>query len=110
MLNAPQGLHAFLRAYYHAKSADWPGNEPRPLRDWSAGELTRLPPYYVMPAEAGMAEIVAPYMPSETEIAACSWLTEADLDVRCAEFARTGFQGGLQLLDFLAQLTRAAAP
>ena len=80
MLNAPQGLHAFLRAYYHAKSADWPGKEPRPLRDWSAGELTRLPPYYVMPAEAGMAEIVAPYMPSETEIAACSLPSRA----RCA--------------------------
>jgi hypothetical protein len=28
MLHAPQGLHAFLRAYYHHKSADWPGNEP----------------------------------------------------------------------------------
>ncbi|MCW2933453.1 MAG: alpha/beta hydrolase [Actinomycetia bacterium] len=96
MLNAPQGLHAFLRAYYHVKSADWPGNQPHPLRAWSAEELTRLPPYYVMPAEAGMAETVAPYMPSEAEIAACSWLTEPELDVSCAEFARTGFQGGLQ--------------
>ena len=23
MLRAPQGLHAFFRAYYHYKSADW---------------------------------------------------------------------------------------
>ena len=26
MRNAPQGVHAFLRAYYHYKSADWSGN------------------------------------------------------------------------------------
>src|SRR6516162_9612376 len=26
MLHAPQGLHAFFRAYYHYKSADWKGN------------------------------------------------------------------------------------
>ena len=32
MWKPPQGLHAFLRAYYHAKSADWPGNTPHPLR------------------------------------------------------------------------------
>jgi hypothetical protein len=31
MLHAPQGLHDFLRAYYHHKSADWPHNRPRPL-------------------------------------------------------------------------------
>ena len=28
MWRAPQGLHAFLRAYYHYKSADWTGNKP----------------------------------------------------------------------------------
>ena len=27
----PQGLHDFLRAYYHHKSADWPGNRPYAL-------------------------------------------------------------------------------
>ena len=31
MPHAPQGLHDFLRAYVHAKSADWPGNQPHPL-------------------------------------------------------------------------------
>jgi hypothetical protein len=31
MLHAPQGLHAFFRAYYHYKSADWKGNKPHPL-------------------------------------------------------------------------------
>ena len=28
MRNAAQGIHAFLRAYYHMKSADWPRNKP----------------------------------------------------------------------------------
>ncbi len=32
MRQYPQGLHAFLRAYYHVKSADWPHNTPFPYR------------------------------------------------------------------------------
>jgi pimeloyl-ACP methyl ester carboxylesterase len=35
-------------------------------------------------------------MPSAAEIAACGWLPDAELAVYAAEFARTGFQGGLQ--------------
>ena len=35
MLHAPQGLHAFFRAYYYCKSADWKGNQPFPLKDRS---------------------------------------------------------------------------
>src|ERR1700680_783058 len=31
MHRAPQGLHDFLRAYYHHKSADWKVNQPYPL-------------------------------------------------------------------------------
>ena len=31
MLHAPQGLHAFFRAYYHYKSADWKENKPYQL-------------------------------------------------------------------------------
>jgi len=31
MWHAAQGLHAFLRAYYHMKSADWTQNQPAPL-------------------------------------------------------------------------------
>jgi pimeloyl-ACP methyl ester carboxylesterase len=96
MLGAPQGLRDFLRAYYHVKSADWPGNRPRPLGAWSAAELGRLPEYYVMPAAATMPETVAPHLPSAAQVAACGWLTGPELDVYCAEFGRTGFQGGLQ--------------
>ena len=31
MHRAPQGVHDFLRAYYHHKSADWKANQPYPL-------------------------------------------------------------------------------
>ena len=31
MLDCPQGLHNFLRSYYHVKSADWNQNQPYPL-------------------------------------------------------------------------------
>ena len=93
---APQGVHDFLRAYYHMKSADWSGNRPEPLREWSAAELARLPRYYVLDLGRGMAESVAEHMPSAAEIAACEWLPDDELRVYSAEYRRTGFQGGLQ--------------
>jgi pimeloyl-ACP methyl ester carboxylesterase len=96
MWNAPQGLHAFLRAYYSFKSADWTQNKPFPLKARTAEELAKLPTYYVMDLDKGMAETVALEMPSAAEIAACSWLTEPELNVYSAEYSRTGFQGGLQ--------------
>jgi pimeloyl-ACP methyl ester carboxylesterase len=96
MLHAPQGLHAFLRAYYHHKSADWPGNRPFRLAAPTADEFAKLPDYYVMDLGQGMAQTVAPQMPTPAQIAACTWLPEGELAVYTAEFARTGLQGGLQ--------------
>lgn len=95
MLHAPQGLQDFLRAYYHVKSADWPANDPPPLRGWTAEELARLPTYYVMDLDRDMPATVAPDAPTAAEIAACAWLTDAELAVYVDEYARTGFQGGL---------------
>ena len=96
MLHAPQGLPAFFRAYYYYKSADWPGNRPHPLKARTASELAQLPTYYVMEKDKSMAATVAPYMPSAEYIAACKWLTEADVAVYASEYARTGFTGALQ--------------
>ena len=96
MLKAPQGLHAFLRAYYHYKSADWKGNKPFRLASLTAKELGKMPHYYIMDLDKGMAETVASVMPSAAEIAACKWLPDHELAVYTAEYARTGFQGGLQ--------------
>jgi pimeloyl-ACP methyl ester carboxylesterase len=96
MLRAPQGVHDFLRAYYHHKSADWKDNKPYPLKSWSAGELAKLPTYYVMDLADNMAETVAEEMPTADIIAANRWLPDGELSFYSDEYARTGFQGGLQ--------------
>ncbi len=79
MWHPPQGLHAFLRAYYHMKSADWKANRPAPLAARTASEWAKLPRYYIMDLDKGMAEQVAAEMPSAAEIAANRWLPEAEL-------------------------------
>jgi pimeloyl-ACP methyl ester carboxylesterase len=96
MHRAPQGVHDFLRAYYHHKSADWKANQPYPLHSWSSGELAKLPTYYVMDLASTMAETVAAEMPSAEAIAANRWLPDRELAFYSAEYTRTGFQGGLQ--------------
>lgn len=96
MHHAPQGVHVFLRAYYHHKSADWRGNTPFPLEGWTADELAKMPTYYIMDRDQNMAQTVAAHMPTAEEIAANRWLTEDELKVYSGEYERTGFQGGLQ--------------
>ncbi|KAI0701396.1 epoxide hydrolase [Cytidiella melzeri] len=94
MLHPPQGLHAFLRAYFHMKSADWAGNNPHPLA--SPSELpANLPHYYVLPAKSTWSDAVMPHAPSDEDNRRNSWLPDADLEVYVHEFGRTGFQGGL---------------
>ncbi|MGE0718858.1 MAG: alpha/beta fold hydrolase [Alphaproteobacteria bacterium] len=95
MHGSPQGIHDFLRAYFHHKSADWTENRPWRLAGWTAEELAKMPTYYIMDRDRGMAETVAAEMPSAAEIAACRWLPEDELGVFAREFGRTGFQGGL---------------
>ena len=97
MWHAPQGVHDFLRAYYHHKSADWKDNQPHPLRSWSASELAKLPTYYVMDLASNMAETVAEEMPSaEPRSPPTNGCPTRELAFYSAEYARTGFQGGLQ--------------
>ncbi len=90
-----QGVHAFLRAYYHYKSADWAANRPQRLAGWTAAALATMPTYYIMDRDADMAATVAPEMPAPGAVAACRWLTEEELRVYSTEYERTGFQGGL---------------
>ena len=96
MTHSRQGMKAFLRAYYHYKSADWLGNQPSPLAGATAADLARMPTYYIMDLSQDMPQTVAPVMPTAEAIAACRWLPDDDLAVYGDEFARTGFQGGLQ--------------
>ena len=95
MWHCKEGVHAFLRAYFHHKSADWKENRPFPLKSWSAGELAKMPTYYIMDLADDMPAGVAKAMPSASEIAACRWLPDSELAVYAAEYQRNGFQGGL---------------
>ena len=92
MLRCPQGVHAFLRAYYHMKSADWAENKPYELASWSAPELAKMPTYYIMDLGMDMAQTVATHLPKAPN----AWLTEEELRVYSDAFARTGFQAALQ--------------
>jgi pimeloyl-ACP methyl ester carboxylesterase len=96
MRYCPQGVHAFLRGYFHYKSADWTDNKPYPLQSWTANELAKMPTYYIMDLHKNMAETVAAEMPTAAQIAACRWLPDNELAVYSAEYERNGFQGGLQ--------------
>jgi pimeloyl-ACP methyl ester carboxylesterase len=96
MWRCPQGVHSFLRAYFHHKSADWKANRPHRLASWSADELARMPTYYIMDRDQDMAQTVAREMPSDSEIANCRWLPDPCLRVYSSEYERNGFQGGLQ--------------
>jgi pimeloyl-ACP methyl ester carboxylesterase len=96
MRDCPQGVHAFLRGYFHMKSADWPDNRPHELAAWNADELAKMPTYYIMDRDKNMADTVAAEMPSPAAIAACRWLPEEELAIYSGEYRRTGFQGGLQ--------------
>lgn len=95
MLHAPQGVHDFMRAYYHHKSADWAQNKPFQLKGWIAEELAKMPTYYIMDLDRGMVETVAPKMPTQSEIDACSWLPDRELKVYSDAFSRTGYQAAL---------------
>jgi pimeloyl-ACP methyl ester carboxylesterase len=95
MWHCKQGVHDFLRAYFHHKSADWKENRPYRLAAWSAEELAKMPTYYVMDLFDDMPAAVAKEMPSAAEIAACHWLPDRELAVYAGEYRRNGFQGGL---------------
>ena len=95
MWHPPQGLQAFIRGYYHYKSADWTDNQPFRLASRTAAEMAQMPTYYIMDMADGMAETVAKNMPDAAQIAANMWLPDSALEVYVEEYGRTGFQGGL---------------
>ncbi|KAJ3339955.1 hypothetical protein HDU93_007618 [Gonapodya sp. JEL0774] len=93
MMSAQGGLKRFFRAYFHMKSGDWAGNEPRALKGWIAEELAHMPTYYIMDAAATMPQSVVE--PTPNEVTHNVWLPDADLAVYVSEYSRTTFQGGL---------------
>lgn len=95
MRRCPQGIQAFLRAYFHCKSADWPANRPHALASWAATELAQMPKYYIMDLDKNMAATVNELAP-DADASSCAWLPDDELRVYADEFSRTSFQGGLQ--------------
>jgi pimeloyl-ACP methyl ester carboxylesterase len=93
LLKSPQGLPAFLRGYIHAKSGDFAGNDPHPLGAATPDAYAQLPHYYVMRRDRGMAQTIADMVPALPP--APAWLPDDDLAIYAQEYARTGFQGGL---------------
>ncbi|KAK5134217.1 hypothetical protein LTR08_006877 [Meristemomyces frigidus] len=92
-----QGLETYLRGYFHLKSASYaPNTNTHPLQEWSARALAAMPEYYIMQQQHSMPETVAHLMLNEPDPSATeSWLPSADLQIYCAEWRRTGFQGAL---------------
>jgi pimeloyl-ACP methyl ester carboxylesterase len=96
MRDCPQGIHDFLRAYFHIKSADFRPNVPHALKSRAAVELAKMPKYYIMDLDKNMAQTVAEHAPSTAVATECAWLPDHELRVYSEEFARTSFRGGLK--------------
>lgn len=94
---------SFYRGYFHLKSADWTGNNPHPLKSWTASELEPLPLYYIMPLHSAMPEAVSQdckSCPPEKKVYD-RWLPDEELQVYIDEYTRTGFQGALNIYRIL---------
>ncbi len=95
MLNCDQGLTKFLRGYFHFKSNDYKGNKPFKLKSFSAKEMIKMPEYYIMNINLGMAQTVDKFMPTEDEINDCKWLSKSDLNFYVKNFSKSGFKKAL---------------
>ena len=95
MQHCPAGVHAFLRAYYHMKSADWAANKPHPLAAWSADALAGCPrtTSWTKTRHGRNRRAASSHQPSRSPPTAGSPITNSP--VYAGEYARTGFQGGL---------------
>ena len=92
-----KGLHAFFRAYYFYKSADYKGNNPHPLKARTAEEMAQIPDLLRDGEGQGHGgDRRAVHAVAADYIANCKWLTEAEVDVYATEYGRTGFTGALQ--------------
>jgi len=99
-----EALLDFLAGYFYMKSGAWDGNDAHPLPYASssppspstgirtlAEALATLPEYYVMPLHETMPRVVSRHVRAD----AVSGEEKTAMSVYAAEFARTGFQGGL---------------
>ena len=67
IMKCEQGLNSFLRIYFYFKSFDYKGNNPSKLKNFTAKELCKMPEYYIMKFNLGMAQTVKKYSPTQIE-------------------------------------------
>ncbi|MCB1645190.1 MAG: alpha/beta hydrolase [Pseudomonadales bacterium] len=94
LLSCQQGLTRFFLQYYQVKAAGWPENQPFPLTGRSAGEMAKLPHYYVMPLAETMPQTVA-RMTNDCPSPVPDWLTDEVAGTYASIYKASGFQGGL---------------
>ncbi len=92
MMKCKQGLKDFLRSYFYFKSYDYRGNNPFKLKNFTAKEISKMPEYYIMKLNLGMAQTVKKYSPTNIEIAKCSWLNEIDLTYYFKNYLKSGIK------------------
>ena len=90
LMKCKQGLNNFLRSYFHFKSYDYKGNKPFKLKSFTPKEISKMPEYYIMKLNLGMAQTVKNYSPTQTEIAKCKWLNESDLAYYVKNYLNSG--------------------
>ncbi len=92
IMKCNQGLSNFLRSYFYFKSYDYKGNKPFKLKSFTAREISKMPEYYIMKLNLGMAQTVKKYSPSEKEILSCKWLNNMDLKYYVKNYLNSGIK------------------
>ena len=98
MWHCRQGVHDFLRAYYHHKSADWKANKPYPLAGWTAEELAKMPTYYIMDLVETWRRRSRKRCRRRRRSPPANGCPTASWRSMPVSTQRNGFQGGLQLV------------
>ena len=93
ILHCKQGLFNFLKGYFYFKSHNYKNNKPFKLAELSAKELSKLPEYYIMMRNLGMAETIEKYMPNEKDLYGLKlWLKDKDLNYYTKNFRKRGLR------------------
>ena len=58
IMKCKQGLNSFFRSYFYFKSYDYKKNTPFKLKSFTAEEISKMPEYYIMKLNLGMAQTV----------------------------------------------------
>ena len=95
IMKCKQGLSNFFRSYFYFKSYDYKGNKPHKLKSFTAKELSKMPEYYIMKLNLGMAETVKKYSPTQIEISNCEWLNNIDLKYYVKNYLYSGIKNPL---------------